>query len=469
MEGDLNLKPTAGVSSESGEKNSLVKSPGKTEPRLFVGLCPDHSGYRLCWCATCKAWLCRECIVADHPNDVCEVISLSQAVSMFQREDQGAMAQLKLRRIQTLSLVRKGDELKAAVQRLLKLHEELMDDLRKEQESLDAFTESSTKRTANLESISQYLNEDFEKTGDSLDIVAHTREDDVLQYRRTLEGWQQDQREWVDQLAKCLDATHNIKIKKIHSSISALQKSGLMAVTNPATLHMTPIRNRLSEKTLTVESLKGVLAEDSYMLARSLILQLNSGTFSVRDVCRALGEGNVKCVEHTFNNIYIITTKDTAARDHIASTFKSMNFKVPHTKQSGFSHPAVNASYTLYPVAPIPARVQGILLGIPTFLSSRNLEGLQGAVSYTFPLLSKVELQPRAWINTNIHSGAMTLRSVTDDLLALDNVFKTKAREVPFESFTGKLTELKAEPLDKECVLPEEPFAEGFSFEKWSW
>lgn len=215
MEGDLNLKPTAGVSSESGEKNSLVKSPGKTEPRLFVGLCPDHSGYRLCWCATCKAWLCRECIVADHPNDVCEVISLSQAVSMFQREDQGAMAQLKLRRIQTLSLVRKGDELKAAVQRLLKLHEELMDDLRKEQESLDAFTESSTKRTANLESISQYLNEDFEKTGDSLDIVAHTREDDVLQYCRTLEGWQQDQREWVDQLAKCLDATHNIKIKKV--------------------------------------------------------------------------------------------------------------------------------------------------------------------------------------------------------------------------------------------------------------
>ncbi|XP_063585177.1 uncharacterized protein LOC134762568 [Penaeus indicus] len=471
MEAASKARPEGGLSTASGEQLPLVESAGKVKPSLHAGRCSTHGGFRLFWCDTCRTWVCRECTVVDHPNDLCEVLPLKEAVSAFQRKEEDAVAQLKLRRLQTFSLIRKGDELKAAVQRLLKVHGDLMEDLQKEQETLEAFLERKEEKTPDLERVLRGLaeesesedSEDSDESEDSEDSAAENGKDRAARSRQTLEGWHQKQKERMTRLTKCLEANHTRKMEKIQFSISALQRLNIMTASKPEKNGLN--LKRLTQRNLTLKSLREALAKDPDMFARGLILELYSGTFSPRDVCRALGEDNIKCIEQTYNNISIMTVKNTTVRDHIASTFKSIDFR-----RRGNANPSIptnNSSYKLHNVAPTSARVEGILTGIPTFLSSRNLDGLQEALSDAFPLLGKVKLRPLAWENTDIQSGRLAFSSETEDLEALDNFFQSFNREFDFSNFTGKLTDIKVKSQNKEAFLPENPFEQGFTFKSW--
>lgn len=456
-------RPEEGRSTPSGEQLPLVESAGEMKPSLHAGFCSAHGGFRLFWCATCRTGLCRECTVVDHPNDLCEVVSLKEAVSTFQREEEDAVVQLKLRRLQTFSLIRKGDVLNAAVQRLLKVHGDLMGDLQGELKTLEAFLERKEEETPDLESVLRGLAEESEESEESEDSAAESGEDRAARSRQTFEGWHRNHKERMTRLTKCLEATHTRKMGKIQFSISALQRLDIMADSKPDKNRLS--LKRLTEKSLTVESLREVLAKDPGMFARGLILELYSGAFSPGDICRVLGEDNIKCIEQTLNGIYIITVTNTANRDHIAATFKSIEFI---GRSNVNSNPAHSGSYKLHNVAPTSACVMGILAGIPSFLSSRNLDGLQEALSDTFPLLENVELRPLIW-KGGIHSGKLALRSETEDLAALDNFFQSCNREVAFSGFTGKLTDIKAKSQNEEALLPAKPFEQGFSFKSWDW
>ncbi|XP_047493250.1 uncharacterized protein LOC125041904 [Penaeus chinensis] len=474
MEAASKAWPEVGLSTTSGEQLPLVQSAGEVKPLLHAGFCSAHGGFRFFWCATCRTWLCRECTVVDHPNDLCEVLSLKEAVSTFQREEEDAVVQLKLRRLHTFSLIRKGDELKAAVQRILKVHGDLMEDLQKEQETLEAFLERKEEKTPDLESVLLGLaeeseeredSEESEESEDSEDSAAENRKDRAARSRQTLEVWYQNHKERMIRLTKCLEAKHTRKMEKIHFSISALQRLNIMAASKPEKNSLN--WKRLTQRNLTLKSLREVLAEDPDMFERGLILQLSSGTFFLRDVCRAFGEDNIKCIEQTYNNIFIMTVKNTTVRDHIATTFKSIEFSGRSNAKTLI--PTNSAIYNLHNVAPTSACVKGILTGIPTFLSSRNLDGLHRALSDAFPLLEKVELLPLAWEKADIQSGKLALTSETEDLEALDSFFQSCDREVDFSNFTGKLTNIKAESQIKEVLLPEKPFEQGFSFKSWCW
>lgn len=153
----------------------------------------------------------------DHPNDLCEVVSLKEAVSTFHREEEDAVVQLKLRRLQTFSLIRKGDVLNAAVQRLLKVHGDLMGDLQEELKTLEAFLERKEEEAPDLESVLRGLAEESEESEESEDSAAESGEDRAARSRQTFEGWHRNHKERMTRLTKCLEATHTRKMGKVGS------------------------------------------------------------------------------------------------------------------------------------------------------------------------------------------------------------------------------------------------------------
>lgn len=62
-------------------------------PQISEGLCVDHGYYRVFYCESCQVWVCRDCIITEHPRHNCQVKSARPGLDSMKTQVKEVMKQ----------------------------------------------------------------------------------------------------------------------------------------------------------------------------------------------------------------------------------------------------------------------------------------------------------------------------------------------------------------------------------------
>ncbi|XP_047490506.1 uncharacterized protein LOC125040080 isoform X2 [Penaeus chinensis] len=427
----------------------------RKEPRLHAGACPGHGGFQVFWCRPCRTWLCSDCTIVDHPQGTCSVVSMKAALEDFQSEGRRDAEQLALRLERALSLKDTCVELSTSSRSFLQAQNEFLSTLLREEEELKRSQEENVQRIDKLARLEAGLAEDC----------------DMLP-----EG-QQQLAVWTGHAAKAPSTEGMEATQKLWECFEKLQASFHLLTTSAFLPPPAEGPKDLPAECQSVSDLQAVLALDTDMCVRGLLLERTEGTFDWEDMCELLGRENVEHLEQVLEGVYLATVSSQRVRDYIVAKIWTIRF---HSGQGRsvvrYGHgqgvhklPRASGVFVVHSARPVGARVKGVLAGIPSFVESRSRQGLVRAIASKYPSLQDVSLEAATWPGTTVRSGTLEVRGVTTDLVALDAALRSEKGVVRFGLFRGSFQSLTAEPLSEEDILPTEPFQQGSSVKGWSW